>query len=129
MRLRKQVGNELEFKKKLEKDIHHFSFRKFIDFVIETVQNEHSDDEYGEEDLEPESEAEEENSEMSEDEVKVDKLQKLKASNFLNDTLNITKTNQEENDKVTDDIANELEAMFASKKGHSNLKDWKRNDK
>jgi hypothetical protein len=30
MRLRKSEGNELEFKKKLEKDIHGFSFVKFI---------------------------------------------------------------------------------------------------
>jgi hypothetical protein len=38
MRLRKSKDNQLEFRKKLEKDIHNFSFEKFIIFVIKQVK-------------------------------------------------------------------------------------------
>ena len=38
MRLRKSKNNELEFKKKKEKDIHGFSFKKFINYIIDEVQ-------------------------------------------------------------------------------------------
>jgi hypothetical protein len=34
MRLRKSKDNQLEFRKKLDKDIHSFSFKRFINFVI-----------------------------------------------------------------------------------------------
>ena len=37
MRLRKSKNNELEFKKKKEKDIHGFSFKKFINYIIDEV--------------------------------------------------------------------------------------------
>ena len=62
MRLRKSAGNELEFKKKLEKEIHHFSFRRFIDFVIEQSQKDKEDDNLSNESIDSESD---ENSEES----------------------------------------------------------------
>lgn len=34
MRLRKSKDNQLEFRKKLDKDIHAFKFKRFIEFVI-----------------------------------------------------------------------------------------------
>lgn len=34
MRLRKSVDNELSFSKKIGKDIHGFSFEKFIKYMI-----------------------------------------------------------------------------------------------
>ena len=37
MRLRKSKDNELEFRKKKEKDIHNFSFKKFIEYIIDEV--------------------------------------------------------------------------------------------
>lgn len=43
MRLRKSADNELEFRKKLEKDIHGFSFRKFIEFIIKELHDEKSE--------------------------------------------------------------------------------------
>ena len=43
MRLRKSKDNQLEFRKKLEKDIHNFSFEKFIQFVFkQVIENESS---------------------------------------------------------------------------------------
>jgi len=38
MRLRKSKDNELEFKKKCEKEIHDFKFKRFIEFVIKQVK-------------------------------------------------------------------------------------------
>ena len=38
MRLRKSKTNQLEFRKKLEKDIHNFNFEKFINFVMKQVK-------------------------------------------------------------------------------------------
>ena len=43
MRLRKSENNELEFKKKREKDIHAFSFGKFIQFVIDDIRGNNED--------------------------------------------------------------------------------------
>ena len=43
MRLRKSKDNQLEFRKKLEKDIHNFNFEKFILFVIKQVKTEKED--------------------------------------------------------------------------------------
>ena len=37
MRLRKTKDNELEFKKKKDKEIHDFSFKKFINYIIDEV--------------------------------------------------------------------------------------------
>lgn len=42
MRLRKSADNELEFRKKLEKDIHGFSFKKFILFIISELDEDKS---------------------------------------------------------------------------------------
>ena len=50
MRLRKSKGNELEFRKKVEKDIHKFSFARFIDYVIKYVQEEKDSSSENEED-------------------------------------------------------------------------------
>ena len=63
MRLRKTKGNELEFRKKLEKDIHKFSFRRFIEYVIKYCQDEKdssdSEEEDNDEDDEDDSDANE----------------------------------------------------------------------
>lgn len=46
MRLRKNKDNQLEFKKKIEKDIHSFNFQKFIKFVIaDCLENQDSSSE------------------------------------------------------------------------------------
>ncbi len=38
MRLRKSNrDNQLEFKKKIEKDIHKFNFKKFFEFIINEI--------------------------------------------------------------------------------------------
>lgn len=42
MRLRKHKDNELEFRKKREKEIHEFSFKKFIEYIIKEVEEEQS---------------------------------------------------------------------------------------
>ena len=42
MRLRKSKDNELEFRKKREKDIHGFSFKKFIEYIIKEIGEEQS---------------------------------------------------------------------------------------
>ena len=43
LRLRKSADNGLEFRKKLEKDIHGFSFKKFILFIIKELDDEKSE--------------------------------------------------------------------------------------
>lgn len=43
LRLRKSADNELEFRKKLEKDIHGFSFKRFIEFVIKELDEDRSE--------------------------------------------------------------------------------------
>lgn len=42
MRLRKSKDNELEFRKKKDKDIHNFSFKKFIDYIIKEISEDDS---------------------------------------------------------------------------------------
>ena len=44
MRLRKSIDNELSFSKKIGKDIHEFSFEKFIKHVIQDVENDREDE-------------------------------------------------------------------------------------
>lgn len=55
MRLRPGKVNQLEFSKKKEKEIHMFNFVRFINYVIEQVQNEQSS---GDEDVEEVDEGE-----------------------------------------------------------------------
>ena len=42
MRLRKSKDNGLEFRKKLEKDIHGFNFKKFIIFIMKELDDDKS---------------------------------------------------------------------------------------
>ena len=152
MRLRKTKGNELEFKKKLEKDIHAFSFRRFIDYVIKYCQDE-KDSSGSEEDVGDEGSMFSEENDGSLNDYNQDDLSsehqpaaarnttntstslltKLKQESFLKDTMNIVETKEpteaHELQTAKNDIANELDSLFNSKKAksYSNLKKWKRN--
>lgn len=125
MRLRKSKDNSLEFKKKMEKDIHAFKFKKFIEYFIEHLDEPEESSSVHDTDEEQESGDESSNEEEVE---KEDKLFKMQSSSFLADTLNLIQAPKKE-EGVSSSIANEFESMFAtSKGGHSNLKKWKRND-
>mmetsp|Transcript_10086 Transcript_10086/g.17013 ORF Transcript_10086/g.17013 Transcript_10086/m.17013 type:complete len:407 (-) Transcript_10086:16-1236(-) len=132
MRMRRAPDNQLEFRKKADKDIHAFSFRSFIAQVIsearEAIQRGEASSQ-GEE--EPESgsdsapQSEDENQEVGD---RAREAEKPKVgSEFLEDTKLILKREVEgKRDESCQLIAGELESLFGKfdkkQKAYSNLK-------
>ena len=76
MRLRKSKDNELYFCKKIGKDIHGFSFRKFMEYMIKEVEAENDDSEEGEDDIDDDLGQEvSENDYVSDDQNRPEKIQ------------------------------------------------------
>ena len=104
MRLRKSKDNQLEFRKKCEKEIHDFNFKRFISFVISQVKiqadEEVSDNDISDaegfvsdqvdDDISEISQSESDEQRQIEDEIqKIKEKQSNQAKEFLEDTLQI----------------------------------------